>query len=171
MRNYWVTSDTHFEHNNIIKYCNRPFQTYWEMDNTLVENWNSVVKQGDYVYHLGDVFMEAPRGEGSRLYRDNLLKRLNGRITLILGNHDNVKYLSGTGRFHEILMWKPWNPDKKKPLLLSHVPLHKDSVMWETRGGVNVHGHIHNKKSPDGPYRNVCVEMTNYTPINIEELR
>lgn len=171
MKNYWVVSDTHFGHHNIIKYCKRPFQTYWEMDEALVENWNSVVSSGDYVYHLGDFFMEAPRTAEEQSYRDLLLSRLNGRITLVLGNHDNTDYLLRTGRFHEILMWKPWNVGSKKPLLLTHVPVHESSIMWEARGGLNVHGHTHDKGSPKGPYKSACVELHNYTPVHIEKFQ
>lgn len=165
MRDYWFISDTHFGHQNIIRYCNRPYHTYLDMDQALIENWNSVVKKGDYVYHLGDFFMEGPQTEQDKSYRDYILSSLNGRITLILGNHDDVKYLMKTGRFHDIVLWKPWHNGE---LLFSHIPLHQDSIH---KGRINVHGHTHNLGSPKGPYKSVCVELTNYTPINLEQLK
>lgn len=172
MRDYWAVSDTHFGHTNIIKYCGRPYKNVFDMDESLVENWNSVVKKGDYVYHLGDVFMEGPKNSADKDYRQHILRRLNGRITLILGNHDDVSYLSNTGRFHEIVLWKPWNISKsKKPFIMTHVPIHKDSVMWEARDGFNLHGHTHNFGSPKGPYKSACVELHNYTPVNLEEFQ
>lgn len=55
----WFTSDTHFGHNNIMKFCQRPWKTVEEMDNALIQNWNSVVGENDIVFHLGD-FAFAP---------------------------------------------------------------------------------------------------------------
>lgn len=168
-REYWLTSDSHFLHHNIIKYCDRPFSSVDEMTECLVDNWNSVVKKGDYVYHLGDVFMNAPKSSEEDDKREWIMSRLNGRKTLILGNHDDVKYLSSKKFFHEILLWKPWNSGNTRiPMIFTHIPIHQDSLKYE--GGLNVHGHTHNKGSPKGPYKSVCVELTNYTPVNIQEV-
>lgn len=178
-RNIWVISDSHFSHSNIIKYCDRPFENSTQMDWEMVDRWNSVVKPQDKVYHLGDVYMNASNG-----YISNLLGKLNGHKRLILGNHDNGKDQVLQRYFEKIDMWRMF---PEFGLLLSHVPVHKNSllrkmshalknlteVMLEKEGYymTNIHGHVHNNPSPEGPYRNVCVEKTNYTPINIEELR
>lgn len=50
----FFTSDTHFNHTNIIKYCQRPFRDIYEMNETLIANWNNVVAPDDIVFHLGD---------------------------------------------------------------------------------------------------------------------
>ena len=160
MKNIWVTSDTHFNHSNIIKYCDRPFSSSLEMDEALIENWNSVVKTGDKVYHLGDVYIKAKKG-----YIESILKRLNGNKRLILGNHDNGKDQILQRYFEKILMWRDF---KDFGFLLTHIPIHESSVIKDR---VNVHGHIHQRQSPEGRYINVCVEKTNYTPIHIEEIR
>ena len=164
MKNYWFTSDTHFFHKNIIHYCGRPFSSVEEMNEVLVENWNKVVKPGDVVYHLGDVAMGYKSGELEALW-----PRLNGSKRLIVGNHDEIPYLSKGGFFKKVKMWRVWND---KPLLFTHVPVHESSIHERILdvGGVNVHGHTHNNGSPEGPYKCVCVELTNYTPVNLEEL-
>lgn len=158
MTNIWLISDTHFNHENIIKYCSRPYKTTTEMDWDMVEKWNSVVKPNDHVYHLGDVFMNAPKG-----YIENLLSQLNGKKRLILGNHDNGQDQILHRHFEKIMLWR--NFDK---VTLSHIPLREESIPGKNR--INVHGHIHQNKSPDGPYKCVCVEQINYTPINLEEI-
>ena len=83
-KHIWVTSDTHFNHANIIKYCNRPFSSVEEMNEPIIANWNKVVSQGDTVYHLGDFAL------GNKSLIPDFLERLNGHISFIMGNHDNL---------------------------------------------------------------------------------
>ena len=51
----WFTSDLHFHHRNICRYCNRPYNSLEEMHEALITNWNSVVKEDDTVFLLGDM--------------------------------------------------------------------------------------------------------------------
>lgn len=157
MTNIWLISDTHFNHSNIIKYCDRPYLNATEMDWDMVDRWNSVVRPNDHVYHLGDVYMKASKG-----YMDNLLSSLNGKKRLILGNHDNGQDQILHRHFEKIYMWRCF-----EKVVLTHVPIHKSNIPGER---VNVHGHIHQNKSPEGPYKCVCVEQINYTPINFDEV-
>ncbi|MCB0512609.1 MAG: metallophosphoesterase, partial [Bacteroidetes bacterium] len=120
-KDYWFTSDTHFFHENIIKYCNRPFSSAEEMNEVLIDNWNSVVKPGDIVYHLGDVTM----GQKSHGQFSSLWTRLNGRKRLVVGNHDDVKYLASGAFFEKVMLWRAWND---KNLLFTHVPVHEESI-------------------------------------------
>lgn len=80
----YFTSDTHFCHANIIKYSNRPFADFEEMDWKIVDNWNNTVGPTDVVYHLGDTAL----GDSSRW--DNIFKSLNGYKVLVVGNHDRI---------------------------------------------------------------------------------
>ena len=88
--NIWVTSDCHFGHLNILKYCpeTRPFATIEEHDQAIVDNWNSVVKDGDDVIVVGDFFM------GPVENIDRILPHLKGEILLIPGNHDSNKRIA-----------------------------------------------------------------------------
>lgn len=75
----YFTSDEHYGHKNIIGYTNRPFKSVWEMNETLIENHNKLVKPNDEVYHLGDFAFRN---------HTEYLKRLNGKHYLIKGNHE-----------------------------------------------------------------------------------
>lgn len=170
MPDIYVVSDTHFQHENIIKFCNRPFANADEMDEYMIERWNSVVTPQDKVYHLGDVHM------GNAQTANSILKRLKGKKRLVVGNHDNLKSQVLHGNFQNIYMWRIF---KEFGLLLTHVPVHPDNIssIGKKNDGTpyheltNVHGHIHNNPSPEGRYKCVCVEQVDYTPVNIECLR
>ena len=93
MKNFF-TSDTHFGHGNIIKYCSRPFRDVRHMDTELIRRWNERVKPEDTVFHLGDFQFKNSAGgnqdEGLVLAdKDFYWKQLNGHIIHVHGNHDN----------------------------------------------------------------------------------
>jgi len=172
-KDIWVISDTHFNHANILnfsdyrtgKQCRPDFADVTHMNEHMIERWNSVVKPGDTVYHLGDVVM------GDKQWMHSNFNRLNGSKYLIIGNHDDIRFLSSGGWFRKVEMWRNF---KEHGLVLSHVPLHPMAASRgrpdQARQLVNVHGHIHQNPAPDGLYINVSVENINYTPVNIENL-
>lgn len=86
MSKVFVTSDLHFGHDNIIKYCNRPFRNAEEMGEHIIKEWNRRVSDEDTVYLLGDVAM-GPKSSNIH-YVISRLSRLKGTITVVLGNHD-----------------------------------------------------------------------------------
>jgi calcineurin-like phosphoesterase family protein len=164
----FLLSDTHFGHYNIITYSQRvsPKQgVLWhsaeEMDEELVERWNDAVRPQDHVYHLGDVTMKAP-GLG-------IVKRLNGHLRLVRGNHDIFKtqmyFKAGFKEIHGVRVIDN--------LLMTHIPVHPGSL---GRFKGNIHGHTHESHVMDGlirdkRYLNVCVENINYRPITLEEAK
>lgn len=166
MGNIWVISDTHFNHANILEFKTesgenvRSFDSLQEMNERIIDNWNSVVQTGDKVYHLGDVFFGPKEAHGP------IWGRLKGKKRLVIGNHDNVKYLTQAGFFQKIMLWRTF---RDFGLTLTHVPIHPSQFRNDT--SLNVHGHTHERGSLEGPYKCVCVEKINYTPINIEDLR
>ena len=78
----WFTSDTHFFHENIIRFCGRPFNDVEEMNEALIKNWNEAIPEDGVVFHLGD-FAHASLSQW-----EGVLRRLNGTIHMIIGNHD-----------------------------------------------------------------------------------
>lgn len=168
MSDIWVISDTHFNHTNILNFKDpqgnpvRDFKDVDHMNQTMVDNWNRVVKPGDKVYHLGDVFF------GSKDDFKKLWPRLNGKKRLIVGNHDDIKFLSSGGFFSKVYMWRVFS---EFGLILTHTPQHQSALTGKRATLLNVHGHIHKNPSPEGPYKCVCVEQVDYTPVNIEDLR
>src|SRR4051812_23203728 len=118
MSNIWFTSDTHFGHKNILKYCpdSRPYSSIEEMDEAIIENWNERVKPGDVSYHIGDVTW----------YRDDkakqVLSRLNGQNNLVMGNHDNFKTMREC--FLTIRDYYELKIDKQTSIVLFHFPIY-----------------------------------------------
>ena len=115
-QNYYI-SDLHFGHNNIISFDGRPFEDVDEMEEVLVNNWNSVVTNEDHVYHLGD-FCWGKTDEWIRI-----LKRLNGNIHIIKGNHDLKGYSSQLKKLlAEVTDYKEIEDNGRK-LILCHYPI------------------------------------------------
>jgi len=162
MRDVFIISDTHFGHANILKFTGRDgerIRPHWDdvqqMDEDMVTLWNSVVSDTDTVYHLGDVYLR----DGA-----HVLPRLKGRKHLILGNHDNGKDPVLHEHFETIMMGhmlKDFN------CLLTHLPVHASNLFSVE---YNLHGHIHEKKSPTAKHVNCSVEVQDYLPKHIEEL-
>jgi calcineurin-like phosphoesterase family protein len=160
MEKTFVASDPHFEHTNIIRYCDRPFKTVREMNWTIVERWNKTVGKRDKVYFLGDLCLNHEN-------RHYWLRQLNGDITLIRGNHDpavgTVPYLTINYSGREYL--------------LVHDPGNPNTLPRNWRGGWIVHGHHHNhfpERFPflNGPAKtfNVSPERTDYYPVSMDTI-
>ena len=155
----FLISDLHLDHQNIIKYCARPFANVCEMNQVLVNNWNNTVDRNDKVYYLGD--MTFGRGSNSTNY---WLSKLNGSIIYIGGNHE--RFVSSMKEL-EIITYK------KSKFLLVHDP-NKLPIVWD---GWVIHGHKHNNDVYEYPFINgetktinVCAEMINYVPLDMEQL-
>lgn len=162
----WLTSDTHFDHIKIIDYEKRPFTNNIEMTEQLITNWNSVVKPNDIIFHLGDVFFcKAERMK-------EIADQLNGRKILIRGNHD--KGYSDT-KFKK-LGFDVYNYYFINNMLLSHYPQQdtplRTAIMNTDLIG-NVHGHVHSQIDglDQSIYKCVSVELTDYKPIHMNEVR
>lgn len=168
----YLVSDTHFYHKNIIEYCHRPFRDIEAMNQALISNWNSVVSSEDKVYHLGDFtmahFVEGQRESYKQAYVrtcQELLAKLNGHKTLILGNHDAKAKVS---------MECGWGAVEKQVVLegflLTHRPCEPTGYL------ANLHGHVHDKlpfyrRDGEGVYFNISVDTTEYSPISLDYIK
>ena len=95
----FFTSDTHFNHANIIRFCNRPFKDVEQMNEVMITNWNNAISKDDTVFHLGDFCL------GGAAEWTKILDRLNGKIYLIMGNHDLKNIRQGfISRFEHVAM-------------------------------------------------------------------
>ena len=150
---YYLIADPHFGHENIIRYCNRPFNNIDEMNNKIIRNWNNTVGKNDVVFVLGDFVF------GRELARE-ITPKLHGRKILIKGNHDRYpnRFYRDCG-FEEVSTY----PILFNFCLLSHEPLQ----LSETTPYFNFYGHVHNDEKYVDNLTSKCVsvERINYTPI------
>ena len=150
----WFTSDCHFGHRNILSFCERPFENTKEMEKAIIENWNRVVKPNEKVFCLGDFSWFHSRHEIKKI-----VNRLNGKIYMILGNHDKEEAfeLCDTEKLHicsdiTYLYLRPEinNIDDRfetncYTIVLSHFPQLCYSQS-EKNNTYNFFGHIHSRK-------------------------
>lgn len=172
MNKIFITSDTHFNHANIIKYCNRPFDTVEEMNRTIIHNWNEVVSPDDTVYHLGDFIMGPERGLGEILYA------LNGHIHLVRGNHDTkgklAYYAAHPDKItvHDVAHL----PYKSLYFFMCHFPLESEEfyrmINKDNSEVIMVHGHVHNNEPFLNPSHrfNVSQDVTAFYPTPIDSI-
>ena len=171
--NIFLTSDTHFNHNNLIGMCPESrghFSNVEEMNETIIQNWNEIVPLDGIVYHLGDLCM----GKAEDI--PNILERLNGHIILIRGNHDygkrrkiyeecgveikDIDYISYKGMY----------------FVLSHIPIGNEEYMEMLVGPNgeiwNLHGHTHQYTCFSAvPHTfHVGLDSNKMKPISLEEV-
>lgn len=150
-------------HENIIQYCDRPFQNSEEMDKFMIREWNNAVKKQDKVYHLGDF------GWKNKKYIKEIVPQLNGMIYLIKGNHDTF-----SNQFYRDCGIKEVYD---KPIIVNDFiimqhepPMFAPNFRWPY---LFLYGHVHATEM----YRTVtmrtacmCVERWGYKPILLNEI-
>lgn len=151
---YWFTADEHMGHENVIKYCNRPFKSVTEMDEEIIGRFNEVVGRDDVVIHIGDFTLK-----GNAL-AENYVRRLNGVNTFLRGSHDY--WMDRT--YHEI-----WEKEINGIYI---VCCHYQMVSWPRsfHGSVQLYGHSHGRSSPAGGQMDVGVDCNNFYPVVFEEV-
>lgn len=173
----WFISDTHFGHTNIIRFCNRPFSSVKEMDETIINNWNSVVKSNDIVFHLGDFAF------ASNARWKQLIQALNGHIYLIVGNHDEIRYPGHQvfDLFEGVTSQLIVKIDGQAAYL-NHYPFLCYGGAWRKDAVWQLYGHVHSGPHCKGkdmarlamtfPYQyDVGIDNNNYTPVSWEQIK
>ena len=183
MANIYFTSDLHLGHQNIIKYDNRPFFSVKDMDETIIERWNSKVHDNDTVYVLGDISWYPAHKTAE------LLKSMRGKKILIIGNHDKrlIRSHDVQQQFKEISHYKETTVQTQTrgtvDVVLSHyyMPFFNKSF----HGAVLLYAHTHNSKEHDTEvaiqrylrnigYKseayNVGCMLWKYTPVTLDEM-
>lgn len=156
-------SDTHFGHANMLKFTDNrgiPIRTGFanvdDMNETIIQRWNKIVGHQDRVIHCGDVAF------GKEALQ--MCHRLKGIKHLVLGNHDNMDIQAYAKIFSKIFGAKYIGGDIA---ICTHIPIHEGSL----RGfGLNIHGHLHERRIFDRRYFNVSCEQINYTPISLDDI-
>lgn len=181
--NTFIISDLHFGHNNIIRYCDRPYSSVEEMNSALIENWNNTVSEDSIVFFLGDFSM--------RTNQYGILNSLKfGKIYWIVGNHDREKKLLkaiekfelnievfrnltievGDKQFY--LVHNPMKASNELPSIVGHVHnlygfLPAGSEISDIKRVNNER--IKTTKTLAQPILNVSVERIGYTPLELAE--
>ena len=172
MSKFFVTSDQHFNHKNIIKYCDRPFSSVEEMNEELIKRWNAVVSKDDTVFVLGDFFM------GRLTEIEDILSRLNGHIMLVEGNHDNDSRIVTMTSYGNVKNLGPlFIMDYRGiNIVMCHYPIDFDlrnMVSKASKKMVFLYGHIHNlapKGLDRGCFYHVGVDTNDFTPIDLDSI-
>ena len=162
-------SDTHFGHENVIKFCNRPFSSVKEMDETLIQRWNNKVHGNDTVYILGDMFYRCAEAE-------SILRRLKGKKHLLVGNHDGswMTKLNVSAYFESVDLMLETSV-ANYGVTMCHYPM----LSWKHQMRTYmIHGHIHNDTRCDfwplirsrEHVLNAGVDINGFEPVTIEEL-
>lgn len=158
MGEIWFVSDLHFGHNNVISYCQRPFTSVEEMDQTLVDNWNKTVAGNYKVYCLGDM----------AFHNYERISELNGIKFLIPGNHDLERSKKIFPHFQEVCPELHYlKVSKEKRFVLCHYPIES----WRREYPMHLHGHSHGTSVKRHNRLDVGVDATRgYRPIHIDEI-
>ena len=172
-KNIWLVSDTHFCHDRAFVYEPRGFSYIGDMNEAIVERWNSVVKPGDIVYHLGDVMLN-DNDKGMEY-----LKKLNGEIHILRGNHDTNSRIDlyaaapnvvSTGDYATVIKYGKYS------FYLSHYPTltsNFDNSASLKNHVISLFGHTHQQRNfyQDNPYMyHVGMDSHNCYPVSIEQI-
>ena len=168
MSDLYFTSDEHYGHANIIKFCHRPFNDVHEHIDHSIKSHNAVVPSGARVYHLGDLFWRTLPLDTAH----TILDSLNGQHYMIWGNHDEL--IEKNKSLRDRFIWckdlaQVYHPKLDKPIVLCHYAMH----VWRNshKGAYHLYGHTHANLPEQTNLSFDCgQDAQGYRPISIEEV-
>ena len=157
----YFTSDYHLGHEEIINLCNRPWKNTHAMDKGIIQNHNSIIKDQDDVYFAGDLSLATKSHRG---YLEMIIKKLKGRLHLVLGNHDirDPRFWSELGIFS---IHFPYIEVEE------FIIIHDPSLSTVDRNRPFLCGHIHDLFTFQKNVLNVGVDVWGYLPVSINRVR
>ena len=171
MKSLFFTSDHHFGHENILKFCNRPFSDIEEMNKVLINRWNEKIKPEDEVYHLGDFALMKDKEKLTEI-----IDKLNGTIFLIKGNHEGSaltvsKKFKWIKDYHELKVKDPECKNGVQRIILFHYAMR----VWrgDYRGTWQLYGHSHGNlpDKEDLLAFDIGVDCHNFSPLSYNEVK
>jgi calcineurin-like phosphoesterase family protein len=157
----YFSADHHFGDARARTFYRRPFASVVEMDRAMIDRWNTTVQPEDEVWHLGDF---AVRQKADRV--ETLLKVLNGRKHLLVGNNDDAA-VTGAAGWKSVQAYAELVVDGVK-LVLCHYPFRTWRDM--NRGAMNLHGHSHGKLKPLSRQFDVGVDVRDFRPVKLADI-
>ena len=140
----WFGSDFHFDHKNVIDFCNRPFTNITEMNNFIIQRFKDQVKPGDVVYFLGDLQFST-----AKVWMESITSIQGVEVHLIQGNHDSKKVCNFKGWITTSSLKDIKVNDTK--IVLCHYPI--EEWRGKNHGSIHLHGHTHGLKSHKSGYK------------------
>lgn len=162
----WYTADTHFGHENVIRFCDRPFKSSAHMDGIILENMWKLVKPEDDLWIIGDFAFGAPAKDPA--YLQQIFDQLPGaRKHLIVGNHDSDLTKSLDWSSVSPMAEVPDGP-KNQRNTLCHYPM----ITWNhaRREALQLFGHVHNNWRGSRNSINVGVDVWDFMPVTYDDV-
>ncbi len=164
----YYTADLHLGHENVIRFCGRPFSSIEKMDKTLIENWRAAVQPNDDIYVLGDLIFKSAEPEA-------YLKQLTGKIHLIRGNHDTFLKNKALESYFKSIDDMLTIADEGRRVFMCHYPLAEWPGYY--RNAIHLFGHIHNNRNEASKIMetlpncyNVGVDCIGFTPLTLTQI-
>ena len=161
----WFSSDTHFSHSNILKYCNRPYSNVEEMDDLIFKNFRSCLKKGDTLFFLGDLTFDKMKA----VEFFDMLESIGVVCTFIFGNHDHK-------RVRSVVKKRCFNTSNMLDIEVEGIPMtlsHYAMRVWNKShyGAWNLFGHSHGTLESIGKQLDVGVDSNGFKPISFEQVK